>query len=89
MPAPILTRLCSCRIFWGVDNSKGQEDCSAVFGDSDDFQFARVACDIRTWTYIVGIILLLVAALGPIIIGLFGRHRRLVNRGFGWHPSHC
>lgn len=66
-------------VFFSFDGSKGQEDCDAVFGNSDDFAFARAACDIRTWTYVVGVVLLLVAALGPIIVGLFGRHHGLVN----------
>ena len=62
-------------VFWGTSDSQGQADCDAVFGDSDDFAFARAACDVRTWTFIVGIILLLAAAIGPIIIGLFDYSR--------------
>ena len=59
----------------GFEDSQGQADCQSVFGDSDDFAFARAACDVRAGTYIAGIILLLIAALGPIIIGLFDYSR--------------
>ena len=62
-------------VFWGFEDSQGQADCQSVFGDSDDFAFARAACDVRAGTYIAGIILLLIAALGPIIIGLFDYSR--------------
>ena len=58
-------------VFWSFDDSQGQKDCEATFGTSGDYEFARVACDIRTGTYIAGIILLLVAALGPTTVGLF------------------
>lgn len=57
-------------VFFSFEDSQGQKDCQSVFGDSDDFLFARTACDIRAGTYIAGIILLLAAALGPILIGL-------------------
>lgn len=57
-------------VFWSFGDSQGQKDCSAIFGDSDDYQFARAACDVRAGTYIAAIILLIVAALGPIGIGL-------------------
>jgi hypothetical protein len=62
-------------IFWAFEDSTGQKDCQSVFGDSDDFGFARTACDIRTGTYIAAIILLLVAALGPVVIGLWDYSR--------------
>lgn len=57
-------------VFWSFEDSQGQKDCAAVFGDSADYQFARIACDVRAGTYIAAIILLLVAVLGPIGIGL-------------------
>jgi len=62
-------------VFFSFEGSKGQEDCQAIFGDSDDFLFARTACDVRAGTYIAGIILLLIAALGPIFIGLWDYSR--------------
>jgi hypothetical protein len=64
-------------VFFDFEDSQGQEDCKGVFGDSDDYVVARSACDARAATYIIGIILLLVAALGPIIIGLFDYSRVL------------
>ena len=57
-------------VFFSFEDSRGQKDCQSTFGDSDDYVFARTACDIRAATYIAGVILLLVAALGPVIIGL-------------------
>lgn len=57
-------------MFTSFDDSQGQKDCKAIFGDSDDFMFARTACDVRAATYIAGICLLLVAVVGPIVIGL-------------------
>ena len=61
--------------FFSFEGSKGQEDCQAVFGDEEDFAFARAACDIRAVTYIVAICLLLVASLGPVVIGLWDYSR--------------
>jgi hypothetical protein len=57
-------------VFFSFEDSEGQKDCQAVFGDSNSFAFARAACDVRAITYIVGISLLLIAALGPIVLGL-------------------
>jgi hypothetical protein len=58
-------------VFSGFEDSQGQKDCKTVFGDSSDFLFARTACDVRAATYITGIILILIAVVGPIVIGLF------------------
>jgi len=57
-------------VFFSFEGSQGQKDCQSTFGDSDEYAFARTACDIRAGTYIVGIILIVAAALGPIFIGL-------------------
>jgi len=57
-------------VFFKFEGSKGQENCAAIFGDSKDYLFARTACDIQAGTYIAGIILLLVAVTGPIVLGL-------------------
>jgi len=62
-------------VFFAFDDSQGQADCQSIFGDSEDFAFARIACDIRSGTYIASIILILLAALGPIIIGLWDYSR--------------
>lgn len=62
-------------VFFAFDDSKGQEDCQALFGDSDDFVFARTACDIRAGTYIAAIVLILLAALGPVVSGLWDYSR--------------
>lgn len=62
-------------VFFAFEGSKGQEDCQAIFGDSEDFAFARTACDIRAGTYIAAIILILLAALGPVVIGLWDYSR--------------
>jgi len=59
-------------VFWSFEGSKGQENCQAIFGDSSDYLFARTACDVQAGTYIAGIILLLVAVAGPIVLGLVG-----------------
>jgi len=56
--------------FSSFEGSKGQQDCAAIFGDSNEFLFARTACDIRAATYIAGIALILVAVLGPVFTGL-------------------
>lgn len=56
-------------LFFSTSSSQGKEDCAAVFGD-DGNRFGRIACDIRLWTYIVGIILILIAVAGPVVIGL-------------------
>ena len=57
-------------LFWSFEDSAGQKDCAAIFGDGDDELFARSACDVRAGTYIAGIILILISILGPIFIGL-------------------
>jgi hypothetical protein len=59
-------------VFFSFDDSQGQRDCRAMFEENPEnsFQFASIACDIRAGTYITGILLLLVAALGPIFVGL-------------------
>lgn len=62
-------------VFFSFEDSQGQKDCQSVFGDSEDFAFARAACDIRAGTYIASIILLLLASLGPIIVGLWDYSR--------------
>ena len=62
-------------VFFDFDESQGQKDCAATFGTSGDYEFARVACDVRAGTYIAGIILILIAALGPIVIGLIDYSR--------------
>lgn len=62
-------------VFYSFEDSQGQKDCQSTFGDSDDYTFARTACDIRAATYIAGIILLLVAALGPVFVGLIDYSR--------------
>jgi len=62
-------------VFFAFEGSKGQEDCKAVFGDLDEFLFARTACDLRAGTYIAAIILLLLAAIGPIVVGLWDYSR--------------
>ena len=54
---------------------QGQKDCQSIFGDSNDFLFARTACDVRAGTYIAGIALILAAVLGPIVIGLIDYSR--------------
>jgi hypothetical protein len=59
-------------VFWSFEGSKGQENCQAIFGDSSDYLFARTACDVQAGTYIAGIILLLFAVAGPIVLGLVG-----------------
>ena len=56
-------------LFWSLDGSEGQKNCKDIF-DGTSHDFAKAACDIRTWTYIVGICLILVAVVGPIFIGL-------------------
>lgn len=62
-------------VFFAFEDSTGQEDCESIFGDSNDFLFARTACDIRAGTYIAAIILILLAALGPVLIGLWDYSR--------------
>lgn len=62
-------------VFFAFEDSKGQDDCKSIFGDLDEFVFARTACDLRAGTYIAAIILLLLAALGPIVIGLWDYSR--------------
>jgi hypothetical protein len=62
-------------VFFAFEDSQGQKDCQAIFGDSEDFLFARTACDVRAGTYIAAIILLLVAALGPVVVGLWDYSR--------------
>lgn len=72
-------------LFFNIDEGgKGKQDCTAIFGDSDsgNYDFARVACDIRMWTYIVGIIFIVIAILGPTILGLVDYTRVMVCR----HP---
>ena len=79
-------------VFFSFEDSQGQKDCKSTFGDSSDYVFARTACDIRAGTYIAGIILLLVAALGPTILGLIDfsrviclpRRRAWVNMPAYW-----
>tara|TARA_B100001057_G_C22770792_1_gene919500 strand:+ start:278 stop:1408 length:1131 start_codon:yes stop_codon:yes gene_type:complete len=56
-------------MFWDFDSSQGKLDCAALFPENG-FAFARIACDIRMWTYIVGICLILIAVLGPVVVGL-------------------
>ena len=58
-------------VFFAFEDSKGQENCQSIFGDSSDYLFARTACDVQAGTYIAGIILLLVAVGGPIFLGLW------------------
>lgn len=68
-------------LFFNIDEGgKGKQDCTAIFGDSDsgNYEFARVACDIRMWTYIVGIIFIVIAILGPTILGLIDYTRVMV-----------
>lgn len=62
-------------LFFNFEESRGQEDCQAVFGDENKYAFARAACDIRAITYIVGIVLILGAVLGPVFLGLFDYSR--------------
>lgn len=62
-------------VFFSFEGSQGQKDCQSVFGDSNDFLFARTACDVRAATYITGIVLILIAVLGPIVIGLIDYSR--------------
>ena len=62
-------------VFFSFEDSAGQKDCQSLFGDSDDFAFARAACDVRAATYISAIILILVAALGPVFVGLWDYSR--------------
>lgn len=62
-------------VFFSFEGSQGQKDCHGVFGDSSDYLFARTACDVRAVTYIIGIVLILAAVLGPIIIGLIDYSR--------------
>jgi hypothetical protein len=56
-------------IFFSFNAGEGQDSCNAIFGDVGN-TFGRAACDIRTWTYIVGIVLLLISIAGPLVIGL-------------------
>jgi hypothetical protein len=56
-------------IFFEVDTGQGKQDCAAIFGD-DGHDFARGACDVRLWSYIVGVICVLTSILGPVTIGL-------------------
>ena len=58
-------------VFFAFEESKGQENCQSIFGDSSDYLFARTACDVQGATYIAGIILLIVAVGGPIVLGLY------------------
>jgi len=61
-------------VFFSFEDSQGQKDCKAIFGDTD-FLFARTACDIQAGTYIAAIILILLASLGPVVIGLWDYSR--------------
>lgn len=62
-------------VFFSFEDSKGQKDCKAVFGDSDEFLFSRTSCDLQAGTYIASVILILIASLGPVIIGLWDYSR--------------
>lgn len=75
-------------LFFSIDGGKGKEDCAAIFeSGSGSYDFARVACDIRMWTYIIGIILVLISVLGPIVLGLIDYTRVLVTTPSPSHPS--
>ena len=68
-------------LFFNVDEggTSGQ-NCDAVFGTtSGEYEFAKVACSIRTWTYIVGICFVIVSILGPVILGLIDYARVMVR----------
>lgn len=57
-------------VFASTDGGQGKQDCNAIFGtSSDEYQFARYACDVRVWTYLIGIILVLISVAGPILLG--------------------
>ena len=56
-------------IFFEVDTGQGKQDCAAIFGD-DGHDFARGVCDVRLWSYIVGVIFVLISVAGPVTIGL-------------------
>lgn len=62
-------------IFFSFEGSAGQEDCQSIFGDSNSYLWQRTICDVRAGTYITAIIFLLVAVIGPIIIGLWDYSR--------------
>ena len=58
-------------VFFSIGDDEGSRDCDVLFQDTDanSYEFARVACVVRTWSYIVGIALIGVGALGPIVLG--------------------
>lgn len=40
-------------IFFSIDSDQGSKDCAAIFETtSGGYEFARTACDVRTWSYI-------------------------------------
>jgi hypothetical protein len=73
--------------WWSMEfeGSKGQIDCQEIFGDSNDYLFARTACDVRMMTYIVGIVLILCAILGTVVLGLLSYSQALfLSRRRSW-----
>ena len=76
-------------LFFTTSGGKGEEDCDAIFGtSSDEYQFAQVACDVRLWTYIIGVIMIVISILGPIVLGLIDYTRVLMlprRRAWGAH----
>ena len=67
------------------EGSQGQIDCQAVFKDSNDYLFARTACDVRMMSYIVGIVLILSAILGTVVLGLLSYSQALfLSRRRSW-----
>jgi len=66
-------------LFFSIDGDKGSENCAAIFETSaSGYEFAKAACDVRTWAYIVGIGFVLISVLGPVIIGLIDYTRVLI-----------
>ena len=58
-------------LFFSTDGGKNEEDCDAIFGtSSNEYEFAQAACTVRMWSYITGIILIVISILGPVILGL-------------------